>query len=82
MSAIALLQGDGESAVKGEIVFVQRHPPVGPVTIRGNITGLPAGKHGLHIHQAGDMRQGCEKLGQHYNPFLVIYLFYYSLCLW
>lgn len=39
--------------------------------VTGNLTGLPAGKHGVHIHQAGDLRQGCEKLGGHYNPYLV-----------
>ncbi|XP_017772663.1 PREDICTED: superoxide dismutase [Cu-Zn], chloroplastic-like [Nicrophorus vespilloides] len=71
VSAVAVLQSEGENTVKGEIIFVQRHPPAGPVIIRGNLTGLTAGKHGVHIHQAGDMRQGCEKLGQHYNPFLL-----------
>ncbi|RZC22664.1 superoxide dismutase [Cu-Zn], partial [Asbolus verrucosus] len=69
--AIAVIQGEGENAVKGEIMFLQRHPPIGPVLIRGNLTDLPAGKHGLHIHQSGDMRQGCEKLGAHFNPYLL-----------
>ncbi|ERL94968.1 hypothetical protein D910_12240 [Dendroctonus ponderosae] len=32
---------------------------------------LTPGKHGLHIHQAGDLREGCEKLGGHFNPYLV-----------
>lgn len=71
VQALVLLQGEGESPVKGELHFVQRHPPAGPVIIRGNITGLPTGKHGMHIHQAGDMRNGCEKLGEHYNPYLL-----------
>lgn len=26
-------------------------------------------KHGIHIHQYGDMTQGCESMGGHYNPF-------------
>lgn len=71
ISAVAVLQPEGESGINGEIVFLQRHPPAGPTLIRGNITGLPAGKHGVHIHQAGDLRQGCEKLGEHFNPYLV-----------
>ncbi|XP_044263380.1 superoxide dismutase [Cu-Zn]-like [Tribolium madens] len=66
-SAVALLQGEGES--KGEVVFFQRHPPNGPILVRGNLTALPPGKHGLHIHQSGDLRQGCEKLGPHFNPY-------------
>ncbi|XP_060529826.1 uncharacterized protein LOC132704089 [Cylas formicarius] len=70
-SAIAVLSSEGESEVKGEITFVQKQPPGGPVFIRGNITGLSPGKHGLHIHQAGDLREGCEKLGGHFNPYLL-----------
>lgn len=70
-TAIAVLGGEGESDVKGELVFTQRHPPTGPIWIKGNITGLPTGKHGLHIYQSGDLREGCDKLGGHFNPFLV-----------
>ncbi|KAF2881791.1 hypothetical protein ILUMI_24386 [Ignelater luminosus] len=70
-SAIAIIQGEGENDVDGEVLFIQKHPPTGAVLVRGNITGLPPGKHGLHIHQAGDLRRGCEKLGGHYNPYLL-----------
>nr|ALN12439.1 putative copper/zinc superoxide dismutase [Chrysomela lapponica]ALN12444.1 putative copper/zinc superoxide dismutase [Chrysomela lapponica] len=69
--AIAVLVGEEESEVKGEIMFIQQHPPIGPVLIRGNITGLPPGRHGFHIHQSGDLRQGCGKLGGHFNPYLL-----------
>ncbi|KAJ8932724.1 hypothetical protein NQ314_014420, partial [Rhamnusium bicolor] len=58
-----------EGEIKGELLFIQKHPPVGETAIRGNITGLPAGKHGIHIHQSGDLREGCEKLGGHFNPY-------------
>ncbi|XP_031350813.1 superoxide dismutase [Cu-Zn]-like [Photinus pyralis] len=71
IGAVAVLQGEGESSVKGEITFTQRQPPVGPVLVRGNITGLKPGKHGFHIYQSGDLRHGCEKLGNHFNPFLL-----------
>lgn len=71
-SAIALISGEGESAVRGELTFIQPHPPAGGVLVQGNVTGLPPGKHGMHVHQSGDMRQGCEKLGEHFNPFKVI----------
>nr|AXY54994.1 extracellular copper/zinc superoxide dismutase [Microdera punctipennis] len=71
ISAVAVLQGEGENSVGGEILFLQRHPPTGPVLVKGNLTDLPAGKHGLHIYQSGDLRQGCEKLGAHFNPYLL-----------
>lgn len=29
---------------------------------------LPPGKHGFHIHEYADMREGCKSLGSHYNP--------------
>lgn len=68
---MAVIEGDDESDIKGELIFLQKRPPVGPAVIRGNIIGLPPGKHGFHIHQSGDLRQGCQKLIQHFNPFQV-----------
>lgn len=38
-------------------------------TIYGYINGLKAGKHGIHIHQYGDLTAGCESAGPHFNPF-------------
>ncbi|XP_045474629.1 superoxide dismutase [Cu-Zn]-like [Harmonia axyridis] len=66
ITAIAVLKND---EVSGEITFTQL--PAGPVHIKGNITGLPLGKHGFHIHHSGDLRSGCEKLGSHFNPYFV-----------
>lgn len=28
----------------------------------------PPGEHGFHVHESGDMSQGCESMGPHYNP--------------
>lgn len=34
------------------------------------ITGLkPHSVHGFHIHEAGDLREGCKSLCSHWNPF-------------
>jgi len=35
-----------------------------------NINGLkPNSSHAFHIHETGDLRDGCNSLGGHYNPF-------------
>jgi len=52
--------------VKGTIFFMQ-----GPGTatlIKGKITGLTEGEHGFHVHEFGDLSNGCESAGGHYNP--------------
>lgn len=69
LMAIAELKGSGD--VSGTVVFFQPRPPEGPVFITGNITGLPKGNHGFHVHRDGDLRKGCDSMGPHYNPFLV-----------
>lgn len=74
MAAVAVLTGsDAEDSaqVKGELLFTQSHPPHGAVLIRGNITGLTEGKHGIHVHETGDIRNGCENIGDHFNPYHV-----------
>ena len=38
------------------------------VKIKANFTKLPIGKHGFHIHKAGDLRgEGCQGLCEHYD---------------
>lgn len=36
--------------------------------IDGTIDGLSPGRHGLNIHELGDLSQGCTSTGDHYNP--------------
>ncbi|XP_073944409.1 superoxide dismutase [Cu-Zn]-like [Choristoneura fumiferana] len=65
LQAIVNLQADEESGVGGELVFTQIVPN-GPVTIEGNITGLAAGLHGVHVHQSGAIKDNCKEIGPHF----------------
>ena len=52
-------------SVKGEVIFTQRGKDV---TIKATFTELPAGKHGFHIHKAGDLRgEGCKLACDHFH---------------
>ena len=53
--------------VKGSISFTQAAEG-GPVTVTGTVTGLEPGLHGFHVHQFGDISQGCVSTGGHFNP--------------
>jgi len=33
-----------------------------------NLKNVPQGKHGFHIHEFGDLREGCKSLCSHFNP--------------
>lgn len=39
------------------------------VKIKYDIQGLSDGLHGFHIHQYGDLRNGCVSAGPHFNPY-------------
>ncbi|XP_061711896.1 superoxide dismutase [Cu-Zn]-like [Cydia pomonella] len=65
LQAIAYLKADEDSGVTGELLFTQIVPN-GPVTIEGNITGLAAGLHGLHVHQSGAIQDNCKDIGPHF----------------
>ena len=67
MQAICLLTGESSYA-RGEVLFYEDEKNKETV-ISINMKGMKPGKHGIHIHQTGDLRKGCESLGPHYNPF-------------
>lgn len=39
-----------------------------PVRIVGKIYGLTEGLHGFHVHEKGDLSNGCTSTGAHFNP--------------
>ncbi|XP_075542140.1 superoxide dismutase [Cu-Zn]-like [Dermacentor variabilis] len=51
----------------GYVTFHQ-DPEGKNVTVFGNITNIPDGKHGFHVHEYGDLSNGCSSTGSHYNP--------------
>ncbi|KAK0451145.1 superoxide dismutase [Desarmillaria tabescens] len=65
--AVAVL-GGGTGAVSGIVVFAQNE--CGAVTVTGFIQGLDSSAlRGLHVHDSGNLTDGCTSTGEHYNPF-------------
>lgn len=68
-SAVAVLGypvGFSKGAVKGVVRFTEVEEEC---VIDGTIDGLKAGLHGFHIYSSGDLSQGCDSIGDHYNPY-------------
>ncbi|XP_074094479.1 superoxide dismutase [Cu-Zn]-like isoform X2 [Cotesia typhae] len=58
---------DANGDVAGNFILVQ-DDSTGEVRISGTITGLTPGDHGIHVHQKGDLSDGCTSTGEHFNP--------------
>ncbi|XP_046839235.1 copper chaperone for superoxide dismutase-like [Xenia sp. Carnegie-2017] len=56
----------GENNIQGVIRYVQVDKD--RCIIDGTIDGLAPGLHGLHIHELGDLSDGCNSVGNIYNP--------------
>jgi Cu-Zn family superoxide dismutase len=52
-------------AITGTVNFVQAG---NDLLVNGVLQGLASGPHGFHIHQYGDLGDGCKSAGAHYNP--------------
>lgn len=66
-AAVVVLQPHHKSGVSG-IIQVMQESPEKPAKITGIINGLAPGKHGLHVHEYGDLSDCCSTIGDHYNP--------------
>ncbi|KAG6857150.1 Superoxide dismutase [Cu-Zn] [Tephrocybe sp. NHM501043] len=65
--AVAILSGP--SNVSGTVTFYQAKGR-GPVTVSGSMHNLDhEALRGFHVHQFGDLSQGCLSAGPHFNPF-------------
>ena len=67
--AICIMNPDGNSGVNGLVKMIQTEGQ--KVKIHAEFTGLTPGLHGFHIHQFGNLTEGCKTAGPHYNPFNV-----------
>tara|TARA_B100000575_G_C22891695_1_gene518909 strand:+ start:297 stop:776 length:480 start_codon:yes stop_codon:yes gene_type:complete len=56
-----------QNNIKGTIIFKENHIKKN-IDIIINLSGLTPGLHGFHIHEYGDLREGCASLCNHYNP--------------
>lgn len=65
--AIAILADPNGGPVRGNVTFTQNGCG-NPVLVEVSIFGLPTGPHGFHIHEKGDLSNGCLSNGGHYNP--------------
>jgi len=59
---------DNKTNVSGIIKFTQRKNSKN-VKIEYEIKGLKNGKHGFHIHEYGDLTDGCISSCSHFNPY-------------
>jgi superoxide dismutase, Cu-Zn family len=70
--AICIMKADPQASrrnlqVEGK-VFFEQNPNTQEVVITGRLSGLTPGKHGFHVHQYGDLSNGCTSNGPHLNP--------------
>ena len=53
--------------IRGTVLF--ENMPQGVTRVQVDLTGfLPRAVHGFHLHEYGDLSNGCKSLGPHYNP--------------
>lgn len=63
-TATAVLKG-ADGADHGSVTLTETNSGV---LLRAELTGLPAGPHGLHFHAVGECEPPFESAGDHYNP--------------
>lgn len=64
MSASATLQAAPGSNASVTVTFT---PVAGGVHIVAHVQGVPAGKHGLHLHETGECAHATDAAGKHFS---------------
>lgn len=70
MKGICVLTNVSNKKISGHIEFEQIKQINNEIwlLITVNIKGLTPGEHGFHIHQTGNLLEGCKSLCSHFNP--------------
>ncbi len=66
MKAVCVLTNNINKKIKGFIEFIENN---NFMIINIHIQGLKPGYHAIHIHEYGDLREGCSSLCSHFNPY-------------
>jgi Cu-Zn family superoxide dismutase len=67
VNAVCILKNEKEG-IMGIVNFSQRVDTPNRTRVFGTIKGLEQGLHGFHIHTYGDLSNGCDSAGPHFNP--------------
>lgn len=69
MNAVAYFDPLCNHGVAGTVYFSQASPKT-PVRVSISLSGFkPKQVHAIHIHEYGDLTQGCKSTGKHLNPY-------------
>lgn len=67
LRAVATLEGRSGSNASGIVTFTERAD--GSVRIRADLTNVPPGLHGFHVHEVGDCSApDASSAGDHFDP--------------
>ena len=64
--AMVTLTPQSGSSVQGSVHFMQIKD--GSVEVKADLTGVPAGEHGFHLHDKGACGDNGNAAGGHFNP--------------
>lgn len=65
-AAVATLSPTSGNTAAGTVTFAELAD--GSVDVTVNLTGVPAGTHGFHVHDKGDCGDNGNAAGGHFNP--------------
>jgi len=64
--AVCVLQNSLRSGSNGGVIYIYEEKA--GLRFHGYVYGIPEGLHGFHIHEYGDLTEGCTSLCSHFNP--------------